>query len=165
MASPVTNYISRLVGAVVVTVPSCWYLLQSGPETGHGHGDHGDGHGKEHGEGHGVEHEEKESKDESESSDEDKSSEKGKESDNGDENKEADTPDTSDDEGDKDEKDGKSKDSTSSDAPSIPKGDKKLVPDPKGANKKRTDSEKGQKQGKVEDMADGGDSESKDTVL
>src|SRR4051794_11310428 len=31
----------RAIGAVAVTVPTCWYLLQSGPEKSHGHGDHG----------------------------------------------------------------------------------------------------------------------------
>jgi hypothetical protein len=140
----VTNYLVRLVGAVAVTVPSCWYLLQNGPNTSHGHGDHGDEHGKEHGNAHGEEHDKEESKKESESSD-DKSSEKGEDSDSGDESKGADTPDTSDDEGDKDEKEGKSKDDTSSEIPLTPK--------------------KGQKPGKLEDMAESADSESKDTVL
>jgi hypothetical protein len=157
--SSLTNFPVRLVGAIAVTVPTCWYLLQPGADTGHGHGGHGDAHGKHDGEDLGVEHEEKEPKDESESSDDDKSSEKGEDSDNGDESKEASTPDTSDDEGDNDEKD-----DTSSDTPPSPKGDKKIMPDSKGANKKRTDSEKGQEQGKPEDMVEGADKGTDDTV-
>jgi hypothetical protein len=146
-------------------VPSCWYLLQNGPEADHGHGGHGGGHGKEHGDEHGDEHEDEEPKDEPESSDDGKSTEKGDDSDSGDESKEADTPDTSDDEDGKDEKEDKSKDGTSSGTPSIPKGEKKVYPDSKEANKKLIDSEKGKKQGKPEDMAEDGDSESEDSVL
>lgn len=160
----------RALGAVAVTVPSCWYLLQNGPEKSHGHGDHGDAHGKEHGD----DHEEEESQDESK--DEDKDSKKSDDSDSGDEGKDADTPDTSDDEGEKDDKskdskagDGKpkedktkdnakSKDGNSennkSDTPKAPSGDKKTIPDSKGANKIRTDSEKGQKQGKLEETTE-----------
>jgi len=155
----VTDYFVRLVGALAVTVPSCWYLLQNGPAAHHGHGGHGDEHGKAHGNEHGEEH--KESKDEPESKDDEKSSENGDDTDSGDESKEVDTPDTSDDEDGKDEKEGKSKDDTSSNTAPTPKGDIKVYPDSKGASKKRTDSEKGKKQGKPE----GADAESKDTVL
>lgn len=122
----------RAVGAVAVTVPTCWYLLSNAPDTAHGHGDHGDSHGKEHDEEHAESKDEpeEESKDEGEdkeaSSDaEDKDSEKSEDSDSSDdEKKEPDTPDTSDDEGD-DEKGGNTK---------------KHIPDAKGGAKKRIES-------------------------
>jgi hypothetical protein len=161
LSKRVTNLILRLVGAVAVTVPTCWYLIKNGPEADHGHGSHGDKHVKEHGDEHDKEHAEEEPKEEPEGSDDDKSSEKGDDSDNGDGSKEGDTPATSDDE---DDGEAKSKDGTTSGTPPTPKGDKKVVPDSKGANKKLIDSDKEIKQGTPEDMADGHD-ESKDTVI
>jgi hypothetical protein len=153
--------LNRAIGAVAVTVPTCWYLLQQKPES-HGHGDHGD-HGAGHGKEHGEERHEEESKDEpeaaAESKDDDKDSEKSNNSDSGDESKDADTPDTSDDEG-----DNKSKDSGKSDTPKTPSGDRKIYPDPKGANKTRTDSDKAQKQGKPEDTSYDGSYPAKDKV-
>jgi hypothetical protein len=114
----------RAFGALAVTVPSCWYLLQSGPDS-HGHGDHG--HGDAHGKGHGEEKHGKESKHgpnaAAESKEDDKDSEKSDESDSGDEGKDAETPDTSD-----DEDDGKSKDSGKDDETSD-KGKKQGKPD------------------------------------
>src|SRR5579871_6028206 len=87
---------NRAIGAIVVTVPACWYLLQQKPES-HGHDDHGASHGKEH----GKEHHEEKSKDEPEAAADSKGDDNGsEESDNsgsGDEGKGADTPDTSDD--------------------------------------------------------------------
>lgn len=44
----------RAAGAIAVTVPTCWYLLQPDPNKGHRHG-HGEGHGDHEGE---EEHEE-----------------------------------------------------------------------------------------------------------
>ena len=44
----------RAIGAITVTVPTCWYLLQPDPNKGHGHG-HEEGHGDHEGE---EEHEE-----------------------------------------------------------------------------------------------------------
>ncbi|KUJ21728.1 uncharacterized protein LY89DRAFT_694232 [Mollisia scopiformis] len=128
------------VGAIAVTIPSCWYLLSNSPDTEHGHGDHGDSHGKEH-EEHEEESEEEskdepeeESKDEGEdkkasTESEDKDSDKSEDSDSGDdEKKAADTPDTSDDEGDE-------------------KNTKKSIPDAKGGSKKRLESNNAVKQG------------------
>jgi len=90
-------------GAVAVTAPTVWYLLQNAPEAPHGHGDHGDSHGKSHGEEAKEESKdepEKKSEEEPEASDEEKS----EDSDSEGEAKEADTPDTSDDEGGEDAK-------------------------------------------------------------
>ncbi|KAE8444057.1 hypothetical protein EG329_000925 [Mollisiaceae sp. DMI_Dod_QoI] len=133
------------VGAIAVTVPTCWYLLSNAPEAAHGHG-HGDSHGKEHGEEHGDEAED-DSKDEGEdtraSSDaEDKDSEKSEDSDSSDDEKqEADTPDTSDDE--------------SSDKESDDDGNtKKHISDAKGGAKKRIESDKSIKQGESETSGD-----------
>ncbi|TKA64627.1 hypothetical protein B0A49_09017 [Cryomyces minteri] len=51
-----------LIGSVVVTIPSCWYLLQPNPSSSHGHGDaHGDGKHGEH-----EDHEEDDGHEESE---------------------------------------------------------------------------------------------------
>jgi hypothetical protein len=104
--------LNRAIGAVVVTVPTCWYLLQQKPES-HGHNSHGVSHRKEH----GKEHHEEKSKDEPEaaadSKDDESDSEKSDDSGSGDEGKGADTPDTSDDEGDgKVRKQGKAEDAS-----------------------------------------------------
>jgi hypothetical protein len=132
-------------GAIAVTVPSCWYLLQNAPDTSHGHGDHGD-HGESHGESHG---EEKEDETEEKSKDEEKSEDKeDSESDSDSDSKEADTPDTSDDEGAAEEESG-----------SDEKNTKKIIPDAKGSNKKRIESKQGKKQGELEDPENDTDDE------
>jgi hypothetical protein len=142
---------SRAVGAVGVTIPSCWYLLSNAPEPAHGHGDHGDSHGKEHEEEHEEEPKdepEEESKDEAEdkeasSETEDKDSEKSEDSDSGDdEKKESGTPDTSDDEG---AEDSEAKDEGNT---------KKQIPDAKGDNKKRIESSNAIKAGEKDNSDD-----------
>jgi len=40
------------IGAVAVTIPSCYYILTTIDTGGHGHDEHGEGHGGEHGENH-----------------------------------------------------------------------------------------------------------------
>ncbi|RDW88801.1 hypothetical protein BP6252_00833 [Coleophoma cylindrospora] len=91
-------------GALIVTVPTCWFLYQNGPDTSsHGHGGHGDDHAKKHEEP--KKEAKKESKDEpeekpeasEEKKDEPEKSEKSDDSESADE-KSTDTPDTSDDE-------------------------------------------------------------------
>lgn len=65
---------ARAVGAIAVTVPTCWYLLQPDPNKGHGHG-HEEGHGKHDG---GEEHEDvhEEAREEAHDTTEDKEAEK-----------------------------------------------------------------------------------------
>jgi len=119
-----------------VTVPTCWYLISNAPDTSHGHEDHGGDHGsKSHGEEHVEEEPEVEPEDGNEKGEED--SNKSEDSDS----EAADTPDTSDDEA----EDGNTKSST---------------PDAKGGNKKRIESDKGEKQGDL--GAQGGDGEPTD---
>ena len=49
----------RAIGAIAVTLPSCWYLWPSPKAEGHGHGHgHGEGHGEEGGSEHSGEGEE-----------------------------------------------------------------------------------------------------------
>ncbi|TVY92776.1 hypothetical protein LAWI1_G003130 [Lachnellula willkommii] len=127
--------------SIAVTAPILWYLLQNGPDTSHGHDDHGDAHG--------TKHEEEESKDEDseekseEKSDDgedkadDKESEKSEESESDGEDKGADTPDTSDDEG-------EAKDTNT----------RKSVPDAKGGSKARLESNKSIKQGEGDSPED-----------
>lgn len=133
---------SRAIGAVAVTVPTCWYLLSNTPEPAHGHGDHGDSHGEEHEEEHKEESKdepEEESKDEDKeaSSDaEDKDSEKSEDSDSvDDEKKGANTPDSSDNEG---AEDSEAKEDGNT---------KKHIPDAKGGAKKRIESDNAIKAG------------------
>jgi len=80
-------------GAVAITIPACWYLLSNAADASHGHGDHGDAHGKSHDK---EEHEEVAKKgEEPEQTDGEKSEDSGSD----DVKKGEDTPDTSDDEG------------------------------------------------------------------
>lgn len=118
------------IGAVAVTIPSCYYILTSIDTGGHGHDEHGEGHDEEHGEEHeegGKDEGEEEKSDDSEEKAEEKSDDSG-DSDSGDE-KEADTPETSDDEG---EEGSEGKDEG--------KNTKKHIPDAKGGAKKRIES-------------------------
>ena len=87
---------SRAIGAVAVTVPTCWYLLQHAPDNSHGHEDHADSHAKSHHDEEGDEESKNEPEETSEG--EDKDSEKTEASDSDDESQEGDTPETSDDE-------------------------------------------------------------------
>jgi len=122
-------------GAVAVTVPTCWYLLSNGPDTSHGHDDHGDSHGAAHGEKHDKEPKEEEGE-KSEGEEEKSDDAEGKEEDSDDKKNDADTPDTSDDEG---EDDGKNT--------------KTSNPDAKGGNKKRIQSNNAVKAGEKDDEA------------
>ncbi|KAI9051489.1 hypothetical protein LZ554_004535 [Drepanopeziza brunnea f. sp. 'monogermtubi'] len=133
--------------AVAVTIPSCWWILSKAPDASHGHG----GHGGEHGEAHGEEHKE-EAEEEAEDKAEEKSDEaeaksddsgKSEESDSDDDKDESNTPKTSDDEG---------EEKSSDDG----KNTKTIVPDAKGGNKKRLESNKGIKAGETdsEDSSD-----------
>ncbi|TVY17827.1 hypothetical protein LARI1_G004794 [Lachnellula arida] len=131
----------RAATSIAITAPILWYLLQNGPDTSHGHDDHGDAHG--------TKHEEEESKDEDseekseEKSDDgedkadDKESEKSEESESDGEDKGADTPDTSDDEG-------EAKDTNT----------RKSIPDAKGGSKARLESNKSIKQGEGDSPED-----------
>lgn len=143
----------RAVGAVAVTVPTCYYLLQNAPDTSHSHGEHGDDHGKSHGEEEQPDEEpveEPAKSEDGESQDEEQDSKKPEESGSDDGDNEADTPDTSDDEGsDEDKQDGNTV---------------KHIPDAKGGAKKRLESEKGIKQGEAS-KTDGDDEKSHDKVF
>lgn len=143
------------LGAVSITIPSCWYLLSNAPEPAHGHGDHGDSHSKEHEEHkeelkeESTDEPETESKDEGDEKEvsndaEDKDSEKSQDSDSGDdEKKEADTPESSDDEDSEVKEDGNIE---------------KSIPDAKGGSKKRLESDKGAKVGENDKSAKAGPS-------
>lgn len=120
------------VGAIGVTVPTCWYLLSSSPDTAHGHGDHGDSHAESHD---GEEAESKDEPEEKQEESDEKDGEKSEDSESEAEDKESDTPDTSDDEGGEE---------TKKDGNIV-----KSIPDAKGPNKKRLESEKGIKQGET----------------
>ncbi|PMD46133.1 hypothetical protein L207DRAFT_507072 [Hyaloscypha variabilis F] len=124
-------------GAVAVTVPTCWYLLSNGPDTAHGHDDHGDSHGSAHAEEH--EEEPKDEETEGEKSDDadgkEEESEKSEDSDSEDDKKD-DTPDTSDDEGEDDDNNTKT-----------------AKPDAKGGIKKKSESKNAIKAGDTVDKA------------
>lgn len=151
----------RLIGAIAVTVPSCAFLLQPGPDKGHGHHD-SEHEGKSHEEGdatpedgddseaEGEEKDETQSSDDTSGSDEDEG--KSEES-SGEGEEQQNTPDTSDDEEGENEtqlKDGggdvegvRGKGATKEGKP----GDtRKSYPDAKGGNKKRIESDYGKKQ-------------------
>ena len=156
--------VHRLIGAIAVTVPSCAFLLQPGPDKGHEHHDpehEGRGH-QEHVEDDATSEESDDSKTEGDEKDETQSSddtsgsdeEEGKSDESsGKEEEQQTTPDTSDDEEPEDEtqlKDGggdveglRGKGATKDGKP----GDtRKSYPDPKGGNKKRIESDYGIKQ-------------------
>ena len=118
-----------------MTVPTCWYLLSNGPDTAHGHDDHGDSHGSAHAEEH--EEEPKDEETEGEKSDDadgkEEESEKSEDSDSEDDKKD-DTPDTSDDEGEDDDNNTKT-----------------AKPDAKGGIKKKSESKNAIKAGDTGD--------------
>ncbi|KAK6584878.1 hypothetical protein PZA11_003102 [Diplocarpon coronariae] len=125
-------------GAVAVTVPATWWILSNAPES-----HHNDHHGEEHGE---QEHEEgSEEEEESEENPEETSgnadaksddSNRSDEAGSDEDNKEANTPLTSDDEGQGEE--------------SSEKNTKKIIPDAKGGNKKRIESNQAIKAGETD---------------
>ena len=81
--------ITRAIGAVAVTIPSCWYLLSNAPDNSHGHDDHGAAHSESHGkeDHHEESKEEPEEPEESAEKSEAKDSEKDEESGSEDEGK------------------------------------------------------------------------------
>jgi len=107
----------RAVGAIAVTVPWVWYLMQPGPEKAHGHGGQHGAHGKTHDDEHEDEHKGGEESEDGGSKD----SEKSDDSERRDEDKGADTPDTSEDEGDSNKQGDKSGVSP------LPKGENSLM--------------------------------------
>lgn len=164
-----TNMSSRAAGAVAVTVPACWYLISTAPDTSHHGGDHGGDHGDDHGKSHDEDDEESEDEGEDQPKNteekDDSDTEKSEDSDSGDKGKGADTPDTSDDEGKGETKkaaaDVKFKGSTKEgEAPDS----REHVPDAKGGAKKRINSDKAIKLGGDEEATDGDSSEEKDKV-
>ena len=171
----------RAIGSIVVTVPSVWYLLQPDPNKkhmhghGHGHGDEGHEEHEEH-EEHGGETGEGEEAPESEKSEgsageegerpegkeEDESHDTGSEG--GDQPK---TPETSDDEGSENVAHEKGKKSggnvegvqfkgatKAGDEANEQTDTRKHIPDAKGYNKLRIESDYGKRQG-VSDEEDG----------
>jgi len=143
-------------GAVAVTLPTCYFLLQNRPDTsshGHGaHGAHGDSHGKEHAKEHEEEHKEEPTEEpaQEESKDEEKSESEEK-------------PEAEEKSGEKsEEKEGSyfsgNDDRYKESAISGPSHDESVVsadeknvrksyPDAKGGNKARIESQRGHKQG------------------
>jgi hypothetical protein len=134
-------------GAIAVTVPTCWYLLQNAPEPAHGHEGHSDDRSKAHDEESKDEGEEKsdDGEEKEEFKDVDKDIGKSENSDSDDESKDLDTSD--------DEGKGETKESKTGDT-------RKHIPDAKGGAKKRIESEKGMNQD--ERVQQSGDEESKD---
>lgn len=168
----------RAVGAIAVTVPTCWYLLQPDPNKGHGHG-HGEGHGdhegeEEHEETHESTEDEPAEKDEEALVDEEKAESTGDDGndarasdDSGsDEEKGQETPDTSDD--DDEPKNVPHETDSGGDVEGVQfkgaskmvkedddKGDtRKHIPDAKGFNKKRIESKYGNRLGVDEEGDD-----------
>ncbi|MCJ1370735.1 hypothetical protein MMC20_001948 [Loxospora ochrophaea] len=169
------------IGAIVVTVPSCAYLLQPSPSKGHGSGEHDHAEHDEHetdgddeseegsaGEEEGAEKQEEvdKSDEQPESSGDDGTLSSGESDDSASETGEQqDTPDTSD-----DEKPGNEayetegggnvegvrfKGATKGGTKEGEQGDtRKHIPDAKGANKKRIESHYGMQQGVAEDDED-----------
>ena len=175
----------RLIGSIAVTVPTCYYLAQQTPTADHGHSEHGDEHGGEHegGEHEGEASEEEtadsekpeesieEVKDDTSDENEESSDEKqdDKSDDSGDEGeKQQDTPDTSDDEesgntahevgGGGNVEGVRFKGATKGGTKDGEQGDtRKHIPDAKGYNKKRIESDYGMKQGEVAEEPHVGD--------
>jgi len=127
------------IGAVAITVPTCFFLLRGGDDHGHGaprHEVHFPKKQEKKDDSKAEEASEKKSDDleaKAESKDEEKSDDSAIDS----EGKDVDTPETSDDE------EASSKDGEN-------------VPDAKGDNKKRIESAKGMKQGEVDDTVEEG---------
>ncbi|RDW94625.1 hypothetical protein BP5796_00388 [Coleophoma crateriformis] len=129
-------------GALIVTVPTCWYLYKNGPDTSsHGHGGHGDDHAKKHEEPKEESKDEPEEKPEAseEKKDEPEKSEKSDDSESADE-KPTDTPDTSDDEEEKSAPDAKGSEET--DASEEPK-DKPAASKPAGSENTQSGKQEG----------------------
>lgn len=132
---------SGAAGSIAVTVPTVWYLLANGPDASQSHGDnHGKSHGEEKKTDDGTAEKSEEKSGGADEKNDDKDSEKTEDSDS---EEEVDTPETSDDEGEEgDKEDGNTK---------------KSVPDAKGGNKKRIESDKGKTQGEVGAKGDEGE--------
>ena len=163
----------RALGATIVTIPSTWYLMQpqierwnrpKGSGHGHGHGHEGEGH-DEHGE-------------ESEGGNEGEGQESGEDNKSDDSDSEGgqqDTPDTSDDEGSengaKEVDSGKNVDgvqfkgaTSGGTKDNNEQGDtRKHIPDAKGGNKKRIESDYAKRQGEAQKPEE--DPSDKDLVL
>lgn len=149
----------RAIGSVAFTVPACWYLLSSRPEVDHStheeHAKHGDEHAEEHEEKEEEQEEPKEEEqpaqesedkpDEPEAKEESKeeSTDSEKSDDSGSDDQKDDTPVTTEDESERDDQ-----------------NTKKIVPDAKGGNKKRLESNNGMKQGELDEKPE----EGKDSV-
>jgi hypothetical protein len=163
-----TNTSFRAAGAVAVTLPTVYFLLQNRPDTSsHGHGAHGDSHGKEHAEEHEEEHKEEPTEEpaQEESKDEEKPEFEEK-------------PEAEEKSGEKsEEKDGSyfsgNDDRYKESAISGPSHDESVVsadeknvrksyPDAKGGNKARIESQSGMKQGLKDPV--GGEDEPLDRV-
>jgi len=122
------------IGAVAVTVPTCWYLLQSSSDSAH------DGHGSSHDKSHDEKPKEN-TNNEAKNDDEGKAADsEGKSDDSDDEGSAVDTPETSDDEG----------------------VTKEEIPDAKGGQKKRISSSRGIKQDEAD--SDSEENAPKDTA-
>lgn len=123
---------------MIITVPTCWYLYQNGPDTSsHGHGGHGDDHAEKHEESEDKP-EEEESKDEPEEKPEESEDSDGAGSQD---EKSTDTADTSDD-----------------------NNEHKSVPDAKEGSKKRVESQNAIKQGEIKETVGDESEEPKDKV-
>jgi len=153
----------RAAGAVAVTAPTCWYLLQNGPE-GHHDSPHGETDHAHHGvkqrtpeEAEEAKEDEpkKEVKSKEESSTEKESEDKSEDKSDDKEDKDEDKEDKKDDE--KKEKKSDSDKSTSQDGKdehSVGETDQnevKSIPDAKGGNKKRLESKASITQSEVDD--------------
>lgn len=174
----------RALGAAIVTIPSTWYLMQPQIErwnrpkgSGHGHGHEGEGH-DEHGEdSEGGEKGEGQESGEDKGEDESKEGGEGgdKSDDSNSEGGQQDTPDTSDDEGSensakevdsgKNVEDVQFKGATSGGTKDKnEQGDtRKHIPDAKGGNKKRIESDYAKGQGEAQKPEE--DPSDKDLVL
>ena len=158
----------RAITSLAVTIPSVYYLLQpqieryQHPEK-HGHGGHGehDGHGEEGDKEDSSSEGEESGGQDSEEQGEGGEKDEGQSDDSGSDGEEKDTPDTSDDEGSENtihEKEGgqdvegvQFKGATSRGTKEGEQGDtRKHIPDAKGFNKKRIESDYGGKEGEAQ---------------
>lgn len=130
----------RAIGAVAVTVPTCYWLYSNKPDTSAHHDDHHESHDEEE-ESKDDEEQPAETEEKSDESGDDKSEESSSDEGN-------DTPDTSDDESEDKEKVTKSSEDSDNNET------RKHVPDAKGGSKKRIESGNSITQGKEEDTAD-----------
>lgn len=151
----------RAITSVTITLPCIWYLWpqsKKSHEHGHGHDDHKIHKGDEESSDGADNAEVTESTEAAEEERADKQHETGsvKSDDSDNQEGEQDTPDTSDDEPDNilhEKEDGSEVQGVRSKGPTkdIPPGDtRKQIPDAKGANKKRTESDYGKRQGVAE---------------